>query len=223
MDAIQAVLFDLDNTLVDRQAAFRRIAQRFYHAHPGLSQRYAPEELCAQLVEWENDGDADRAWLFQRARDTWPEIQTSVPAMVNWYGRQMATAVEPDQRVLGLLGGLTRAAKPWGIVTNGGPSQRAKIRAAGFDAITPFVVLSEELGHRKPDPRIYEEALGKLGGVPAAHTLFVGDKPEIDIVGAQRVGMQTAWVRRGKAYPAGLPRPDYEIDHVDELRPVLLP
>ncbi|MBI4340449.1 MAG: HAD-IA family hydrolase [Chloroflexi bacterium] len=218
---IQAVLFDLDNTLIDRQAAFRRIAERFYHVHPAMSRRYALEEICARLVEWEDDGDADRAWLFQQVRDTWPEIQDSVSAMVNWYREQMATAVEPDTRVLGLLEGLTRAGTPWGIITNGGPGQRAKILAAGFEAITPFAILSDEFGYRKPDPRIYKEGLWRLGGVMPAYTLFVGDKPQVDIVGAQQVGLQTAWVRRGKAYPAGLRRPDFEIDHVQELRSVL--
>ena len=86
----------------------------------------------------------------------------------------------------------------------------------------PFMVVSSEVGYEKPDPRIYQDGLKQLGDAAAASTLFVGDNPETDIGGAQAIGMPTAWVRRGGTWPAGSQPPDYQIDHVDELRTVLL-
>ena len=51
--------------------------------------------------------------------------------------------------------------------------------------------------------------------------LFVGDTPTADIDGAKRFGMQAAWVRRGRDYPAGLLPPDHVIDRVTEVRGIL--
>ena len=68
--------------------------------------------------------------------------------------------------------------------------------AAYFDA----VVISAELGRRKPVPAIFEHALGRLGAT-AERTLFVGDDPNDDIEGAKAVGMRTAWVRPGVEAP----------------------
>ena len=43
---------------------------------------------------------------------------------------------------------------PWGIVTNGGStSQRGKCKAAGLEKLAPFIIVSEESGYEKPDPR----------------------------------------------------------------------
>ena len=163
-----------------------------------------------------------RQWLFEKAKETWPEIRGSVAELTDWYWRAVAAAIHPDEQVLAFLIGLSQAGKPWGIVTNGGPDQRSKARAAGFEAMLPFMVSSEESGYRKPDPRICQEAMKRLGEVPITSTLFVGDQAEADIVGAQAVGILTAWVRRGRLYPSSLLAPDYQIDHVSELGPLLL-
>ncbi|MGH3119123.1 MAG: HAD family hydrolase [Gaiellales bacterium] len=59
------------------------------------------------------------------------------------------------------------------------------------------IVLSSEIGKRKPHPAIFERALKELV-VPAEAALFVGDRLEADVVGASRVGMKTVqalWFR----------------------------
>ena len=130
--------------------------------------------------------------------------------------------MKPDRLALSLLADLNRAGIPWGIVTNGGPFQHTKLSVVGLAEITPFIIVSSDFGHEKPEAAIYEEASKRLGGLPAENTLFVGDNADTDIKGAQEVGMLTAWIRLGRRFPEYLPPPDYQIDHVDELRPVLL-
>ncbi len=59
------------------------------------------------------------------------------------------------------------------------------------------VVLSSEVGKRKPHPAIFERALAELE-VQAGEALFVGDRLDADVLGASRVGMQTVqalWFR----------------------------
>lgn len=68
--------------------------------------------------------------------------------------------------------------------------------ASHFDA----VVISADLGRRKPQPAIFEHALAELGSRPEC-ALFVGDDPTDDIEGAKAVGMRTAWVKPGAEAP----------------------
>ena len=77
--------------------------------------------------------------------------------------------------------------------------------------------MSEEVGYRKPDPRIFRDAFDLTGLTSPDQVLFVGDNPQADIEGAKRFGMQTAWVRRGRQFPNDLQPPDHVIDHVSEL------
>jgi HAD superfamily hydrolase (TIGR01509 family) len=65
------------------------------------------------------------------------------------------------------------------------------------------VVLSSEVGKRKPHPAIFEKALRGLD-VPSVEALFVGDRLEADVLGASRVGMKTVqavWFRADEGPP----------------------
>lgn len=72
------------------------------------------------------------------------------------------------------------------------------------------VVLSSEVGKRKPHPLIFERALAEVG-VPAGRTLFVGDRLRQDVRGASEAGMRTvqALWSRADEHPDGI-EPDYE-------------
>ena len=83
------------------------------------------------------------------------------------------------------------------------------------------VVISDQVGWRKPSPIIFHEALNRLHLDPA-DALFVGDRPEIDVLGAKRVGMAAAWVNPGaEPLPEGIPKPDYEVRALPELLALL--
>ena len=179
------------------------------------------EEVVSLLVSWD-DINPPPQHPFERALVTWPDIEMSTNKIMEWYYEELRRAIKPDKRALALLADLNNAAIPWGIVTNGSAHQHLKVKVAGLENIAPFVIVSGEFGHRKPEPAIFYEALRRLGEIPAENTLFVGDNPDTDIKGAQGVGMLTAWIRVGRRFPEYLPLPDYQIDHVDELRSVLI-
>jgi putative hydrolase of the HAD superfamily len=69
-------------------------------------------------------------------------------------------------------------------------------------------VFSSEIGRRKPDPAIFEHALGAIG-VDAADTLFVGDNLANDIAGAAALGMHTCQAAWFHADESGDAEPDF--------------
>lgn len=84
-----------------------------------------------------------------------------------------------------------------------------------FDA----VVISAQIGARKPHAKIFEALAFELGTAPEA-TLFVGDNWRTDITGALRAGFAPVWVRHG-APSKGLAPLVVEIDELDELHAAL--
>lgn len=83
------------------------------------------------------------------------------------------------------------------------------------------VVVSDEVGWRKPKPIIFELALRRMRTAPD-DALFVGDRADIDVAGAQRVGMAAAWINRdGSPLPEGVSAPEFEIRDLAELERIL--
>ena len=219
---VEAVIFDLDNTLLDREALFLRVAEAFYDEYLAARHSVTRDEAVELMVRWDEDGYGVRQAMRRRWLSEWPDTGLDEESLATWYGSAMDRLVEPDAEVNVFLTQLNERGMPWGIVTNGDTSrQRGKCKGSGLDRLAPFVIVSEEAGYEKPDPRIFGDALRAAGLTAPERTLFVGDSPTADIDGAKRFGMQAAWIRRGRDYPTDLLPPDHVIDHVIEVRSVL--
>ena len=109
-----------------------------------------------------------------------------------------------------------------GVISNGQTHiQLRSLLALNLDRILDLYLISDSVGLRKPDPQIFLLAAKKLSVVPA-NCIFVGDSPEADIAGAQKVGMKTVWFPNGAQWPVALTiPPDAEIDSLTELETVL--
>ena len=214
---VRGLVFDLDNTLLDRFTAFLGVARSFYEEHLRNTTSVARDDAVAMLVDWDEDGYSDREAMLARWLGEWPESGLDTESLTTWYLAEMTRQVEPDPEVNALLAGLNERGVPWGIVTNGSSNQYAKCRKAGLDTLAPFIIVSEEAGYRKPDPRIFRDALAATGLTAPGQIMFVGDNPEADIDGARRFGMKAAWLRRGRQFPADLQPPDHTIDHITEV------
>lgn len=77
--------------------------------------------------------------------------------------------------------------------------QVEKVKRLGLSGYFTEIISSEQAGVTKPDKRLFEYALNRLG-VSAGESMMIGDNPSADIRGARSVGMRTAWLRRGKYY-----------------------
>ena len=77
--------------------------------------------------------------------------------------------------------------------------QVEKVKRLGLSGYFTEIISSEQAGVTKPDKRLFEYALNRLG-VSAGESMMIGDNPSADIRGARSVGMRTAWLHRGKYY-----------------------
>ncbi len=135
---------------------------------------------------------------------------TSVPP----HHEAVLTSLAIDYR-LGLCSNFTHA-----------ETVRAVLRDAGFDSHLDAVVVSDEIGIRKPRREIFE-AIAHALDVRPHEILHVGDNLVADIQGAAQLGMRTVWLTRQVADPEVAlarhtgPRPDFALDDLLDL-PVLV-
>jgi HAD superfamily hydrolase (TIGR01493 family) len=102
-----------------------------------------------------------------------------------------------------------------------GPTARRILDEQGLAPHFEAVLISAEVGWRKPKPEVFHRVLDQMGVAPE-RTIFVGDNAEIDVGGAKAVGMTTIWINRtGEAYPEGLPAPDFTVAALPEICRVL--
>jgi len=87
-----------------------------------------------------------------------------------------------------------------GMVSNATDLARKVLSNLDMEKYFDFVVISDEVGVRKPDPRIFRIALNKAG-VAAERSLFLGDKLSTDVMGAARIGMRAILVDRSNIFP----------------------
>lgn len=101
------------------------------------------------------------------------------------------------------------------------PTAVGILASAGVRDLFTAIVVSDQVGWRKPRREIFEEALRRVGG-RAGEALFVGDRADIDVLGAQRAGMAAVWINRdGESLPAGVTPPEFEIRDLAELEEIL--
>jgi HAD superfamily hydrolase (TIGR01549 family) len=101
------------------------------------------------------------------------------------------------------------------------PTALAILETAGVRDLFATIVVSDEVGWRKPRADIFQEALRRTGVEPH-HTLFVGDRIDIDVVGAHAVGMDAAWINPGREpLPPGIAPPSYEIRDLADLEGIV--
>ena len=181
------------------------------------------DDAVALMVEWDDDGYSDRQEMRERWLAEWPEAGLDLDAFNGWYLQVMARHTLPDAAVNDFL---ARLNPPRHAVGHRHPTATAATSATsagrrGLEALTHFIIVSEEQGYAKPDPRIYQDAMSALGLASPSDVLFVGDNPVTDIDGARAFGMQTAWVSRGRQFPADLQPPDHVVEGVLDLAAVL--
>jgi HAD superfamily hydrolase (TIGR01549 family) len=196
-------LFDLDNTLVDRQAAFVRWAERF-----ASDQNLAPGAV-EFLVEVDGDGFASRETVFGSTRERY-RLEQSVGDLIAEYRASYLEFFGPDPAVTLAVEALRSEGWRVGVVTNGPSTQRGKLERIGLIELIDGLCISDEIGAAKPDRAIFEEAVRRCSasGARPEPVWMVGDTPIPDILGGHEAGLRTIWMHRGRTWPLSDLHPD---------------
>lgn len=212
MDVASIVLFDLDNTLVDRQGAFVRWSAAF------VVERGLPGDALEALRRFDGDGFAARDHMFASLKQAY-DIPDSVESLIDLYRSNYFDFFEPDEDVLSQLRRLRQGCIRVGVVTNGPPTQLEKLRRTGLLDVIDGYCISDEIGVEKPHPEIFEEAVRRCGGAtPSAGPVWmVGDTAEVDIAGGLNAGMRTIWIRRDRRWPIEDYAPELVADDIGEV------
>jgi HAD superfamily hydrolase (TIGR01549 family) len=211
------VLFDLDNTLIDRQAAYGRWARAF------AARRGLDAEAVQFLCNSDEDGFATREVVFETARQKF-SLSESVEELIADYRREYPNFFEPDPAVIRTLERLRANGFRVGVVTNGPASQRQKLDRAGLLPLIDGICISEEYGIEKPDRRIFAETIRRCCGSqdPNGIGWMVGDSANTDVAGGRSTGLRTVWLSRGRIWSESDLSPEFVASDLAEAVRVIL-
>jgi 2-haloacid dehalogenase len=205
----KSVFFDADDTLFDYPQAERAA---LLSCHREFLVPVEPEIFIGAYRRHNHDvwqqferGETDQATLrVERFRRLAAELgipDLPLERISSYYLEMLSGQSQLMPGALGLVRKLARKF-PLALVTNGIAAVQKRRFAAS--PITPYfrsIVISEEVGIAKPDPRIFRPALEKIG-VRAGEVLYVGDSVTSDMAAARNAGMDFCWLN-----PGGIPVP----------------
>ena len=221
---IKAVVFDLDNTLVDFMKMKRRAIEEAIPAMvdagleitPGVADKVIDEIYKEQGIEYQQVFDEFLNRVLNRV--DYKILSAGIVA----YRRAREAALIPYPHVYSTLNKLLKLGIKMGIVSDA-PVKEAWLRLAylNFHHIFDAVVTFDETGVRKPDPKPFLMILNKLDVRPD-EAIMVGDWAERDIVGAAKVGMKTAFARYGDTFDTKEHSADFELNDINELIDIII-
>lgn len=220
------ILFDADDTLFDFTAAER---EAFLVTLGGLglgrataaellpTYREISRELWAMLEEGKITSTELRTERFRRLFIA-AGVEGNPESAGSEYLAQLSRGTHLIDGALEVCRELKVRGIPLGIVTNGFKQvQEPRFNASPLAELVSLVVISEDCGVAKPDPRIFELALERACFKDRSSVLFVGDRLESDIRGAENAGIPSCWFNpAGETNATGI-RPRFEIGRLTEL------
>jgi 2-haloacid dehalogenase len=224
MKIYRGVLLDADNTIFDYdRAEAEALGETFASVIPEVPRAEAAEAYR---------GINSRYWkLFEQGAVTAAGLQTgrwidlfqqlgcagNASEAASAYVARLSTKAHFLPGAADFVRELARRAR-LGLVTNGlSRVQRGRLAHSGIAGQFAAVLISEELGFAKPDPRFFLAA-GSALNLPASELLCVGDSPAADIAGARGAGIDACWFSpSGAPWPGNGDPPDYIVRDLKDV------
>ena len=202
---IEAVLFDLDDTLHDNYGLIHRTAHRVVEELSKqctidaklLAEAYfsSGDEFWERIRSTGRQSAGLRQWMRMRMVHAMGLDQESRLAdrAIELFDRYFKEYIQLYPAVSELLVVLRKRGIKLGLATNGlTDTHREKIALLKLEGMFDAVFIADEVGTAKPDPRFFLHACARLGTLPS-HTLMVGDHWERDVQGARKAGLLALW------------------------------
>ena len=216
---IKGVVFDLDNTLLDfmkmKEFAVKAAIKGMIEAGLKVNEDKSYKEINSIYEEF--------GWENQKVFDVFLEKTIGhvdnkfLAAGIVAYRRAREANLMAYPNVNKTLLALSKSGIKLGVVSDA-PSREAWMRIYYLNLYHYFdvVITYDDSGERKPSPIPFQLALDGMGLRPEA-TIMIGDWPERDVVGAQQIGMKTAFARYGDTFGTVNSGADWDLNDIYQL------
>lgn len=220
---IKAIVFDFDYTLTDRSLAI-------WHGFSELIEPYLKdadwmekEAVIQRMITLDEFGTISRDHIIDFLVKELGLDENRLKHDFSELSMKMAPYTQLDKNAMIVLEYFYHNPKyKTAILTNGNiRSQRAKIHAVKIADYFDEIVVSEESGYSKPDPRAFLYVADKLG-IKCEECLYVGDVFFNDIIGAYRAKMQYVLLNndRKRCYDQRIPQIEHLIDLIRYVKEI---
>ncbi|MFN0157559.1 MAG: HAD-IA family hydrolase [Bacteroidota bacterium] len=220
---IKAVVFDLDNTLVDFMKMKRQAITAAISAMIDAGLSLPHDEVQARIDTIYSERGMEFQSVFdQLLYDVFQKVNYKIlSAGIIAYRRAREAALVPYPHVNMTLVELVKRGIRLAVVSDA-PGREAWLRLCylNFHHIFDHVVTFDDTGERKPSPVPFRKALDLLQVNPG-ESLMVGDWAERDMVGAAQVGMITVFARYGDTFGTVETNAQYEINDIAEVLAII--
>ncbi|MBN3943169.1 HAD family hydrolase [Nostoc sp. NMS9] len=229
---IRAVFFDLDDTLIDHDAAIRDAAGAlfdkvipdakyelnvFQEQWISLTRQWY-KKFFAKQVTFQESGRGRLREAFSKYGYQFSDVDAD--ALLAEYWKHYVSMCQLFNDVHECFAQLQKY--KIGVVTNGQEAQQVEIlRRCGILPVLDVVVTSEVAGFAKPAPQIFQYACAKLG-VQQTQSVYVGDNLELDALAARDAGLIGVWLNRLHGDLQASPRIIKRINRLTELSELML-
>jgi 2-haloacid dehalogenase len=197
MTQIRAVVFDAYGTLLNVHAAMAKHADRLGANWPAISADWRQKQLEYSWVRSLAGPSQHRDfWRLTREALAWTAARHGIAGAAVLADVLMAYRhLDPYPEVPAVLRRLRDMGLPTAILSNGEPGMLADaVRSARIEPLLDAVLSIETVGIFKPDPKVYQLAVDRLG-FEASQMAFVSSNPW-DAFGAHAAGYRVFWINR---------------------------
>jgi len=222
MKEIKAILFDLDNTLIDfwkmKKAACKAAIEAMIKAGLKADKRKAWTLLNKLFNEYGIENQKIFDIFLERLTGT-VDVKLLAAGVVA-YRKVKELYIKPYANVASTLGLLKKRGLKLAIITDA-PRFQAWSRLFGLklENYFDFVIALEDTGQKKPSHLPFKVALRKLRMKPK-EVIMVGDSIERDVIGAKKLGMVTVLAKYGQIEKEK-GKADYEINDISNINEIL--
>lgn len=216
---IQAVVFDLDNTLWDFMKAKRVAVEAAVEAMIDAGLDLSKEEMINRIFNlYSVEGIEDQQIFDKILLQEFGKIDYKILAAgIIGYRRAKEGALTLYPHVMSTLMTIAKQGIKMAVISDA-PRLAVWLRLCSFNLQPVFdqVITFDDTGERKPSPKPFRRLL-ELWPLDPQHVVMVGDWAERDVVGAKQVGMKTIFARYGNLFETKESGADYEINDIKEI------
>lgn len=210
---IEWIFFDIGNVIFYDLPLLARIWRHFYLTMRDAGLSLSFEEVLAEreAILRANPPEVNPRRLI--AEKHCPGVPAEIKQKAYWYFHLYPGANVPLPGAREMLSQLGKDYK-LGVIANQPGMVRAELDRFDLTKYFSELVISDEVGLHKPDPRIFEHALMSVKADPS-HCVMVGDRVDNDIRPAKSMGMRTVWLDNDYTAMPYEPQDDYERKYIE--------